>query len=363
MADNTSEPLDTPTPARDPRYDIARGVALIGITLHHTFGPAHTVIRVPQVFYFDFAGVFVLVSGCVGGLAFAKAHERGGNTAILKRCWKRAAQLWLANSLTLAITIAGFWLLTRHVGQVQHEALRYFTELSWEKAGSWLLPHKGADFFDVLMLYAVLLLVTPAFVAMMAVRWWLGLAGSLAVYAAAWWSEAQGLIGERHYAYAGAFDVPGWQLLFVLGLTIGWAMKRRIRLLPRGDTWWWLALGLVIAGCWLKAEDVLSSVWYSKWDNRPLYWMHLLLVGALLWHALPGTHSIWQATPARALAMLGHRPLPIYCLTVLHAFFAGALIELLQLSRWQSYTLQAAGLSLIGCVAWWLYRQGQVQRA
>jgi hypothetical protein len=332
-------------------------VALIGITLHHTFGPPETVIRIPHVFYFDFAGIFVLVSGCVGGLAFGKAFEQGGIRAVTARCFKRAGQLWAANMLTLVLTLLAFALATRAMGPIQHEALRYFAQpLTWRWVGEWFIPHQGADFFDVLVLYMLLLLMTPAFIWLMSRRWWLGMLTSCVIYIAAWSAEHYSLIPHHHWAYAGAFNVLGWQAGFVLGLTIGWAMKRKLKLLPESFGWWWATLGTLIALCWCKAHEMFPPNWYSKWDARPLFWIHLLLLGALIWRALPPSHGLWHAGPARALAIMGHRPLPIFCITMWYALVAGAMIELLSLSRWQSYAMQVMCLTIVWLIALALYR-------
>lgn len=88
---------------RDRRIDFLRGIAVMGISANHIwpegFYNTQYDYKFGHLFAFDFADVFILLSGVVAGLVFFPVLVRDGPRQCFRKSARRARQIWSAQIL------------------------------------------------------------------------------------------------------------------------------------------------------------------------------------------------------------------------------------------------------------------------
>jgi hypothetical protein len=332
---------------RDVRFDIVRGFALLWILIHHVHGPADLLLRLPRVFYFDFASVFVFISGCVCGLVYTRALQQRGLRFVTGKALRRVAALWLANNLTLLTALGGMILLGQRVGPFADGDLRAFYPFQWSQLGWWQLPPYAPPLFDVLWIYITMLAVMPALLLLMRQRWWLPLAVSLTIYMAEQCAAAWGWLSHQHWFHAGPFDLLNWQLVFVVGLTLGHRRALGWTMRPRGTA---VQVSVLVFALALLIAYQLGWDWHvltRKWDARPLRLVQLLATAWLIAAAFPRAHPFCHAPPLRLLATVGRHALPLFCVSILWSLWISALLDRLAWNPTTAYLVQWLGAGLL----------------
>jgi hypothetical protein len=243
---------------RDPRLDMFRGLALVMIFINHVPGTLYENYTNRNFGFSDAAEAFVFMSGMAAGLAYSSGFRSGSLWLAVTRVWARARQLYFVHiaitMLCLAIFAgAALWfempvvLMKNNVEPV----LRYPLQ---SLIGIPLLTHQ-LGYLNILPLYAVLLLATPAFILIGLKRPWLMLVLSIALWALA----GQFRINLSNFPNAGGwfFNPFSWQILFVIGLLSGMAMKRGATFIPFNRVLYGLAAAfLVFVLLWVKIPDL-----------------------------------------------------------------------------------------------------------
>lgn len=337
-----------PRSRRDPRLDVLRGAALVTIFITHVPGNAYEAWTLREWGFSDAAEGFVLMAGVSAGIAYGPALRPGAawGWAEWSRPWGRAWTLYLVHLLITAAAFgiaAGLALWAEAPGLLQKNGIDQIVLSPLRTlAGLPLLMHQ-IGYANILPLYAALLLVAPAAI-------WAGwrrpgwvLAGSVALWAAAgtlrWNMPTMPLPVGWH------FSPFSWQLLFVIGLLTGLAMRQGRRLVPVrrglvagaagflllalawrlipavGDFCNWVMWRLQEGG----APWILTSH-QKTWETAPRL-LHALALAYLL-SALPAVRRACESPAAGPLALLGRHSLPVFALgSVLAFLFQGIKTE------------------------------------
>ncbi|HTI86061.1 MAG TPA: OpgC domain-containing protein [Alphaproteobacteria bacterium] len=207
---------------RDLRIDLIRGLALWMIFLDHTAGNPLNRITYGHVALPDALDIFVFLSGLSCGILYGKLILAHGFVAAQTRALRRAGQLYVAQVLIGFVNIACYfafrplldsdYLATYDVALLAQEPLR--------AVGAMLGLVYTPQMMDILPLYLILVLATPAFVLLLTRSQAVALALSASLWLAAaaipgFTIPSLGLAGEASY------DPFSWQLLFCIGLWLG----------------------------------------------------------------------------------------------------------------------------------------------
>lgn len=320
----------TGTRMRDPRLDVFRGLALAMIFVNHVPGNPLEAWTSRNFGFSDAAEGFVYMAGVSAGLAYGAAFAAGGDVGQgVLRVWGRVWGLYLVH---LAITVmalgiaagAALWFATPGMLWRNGVDLLFRDPLGALSGLPLLTWHLG--YFDILPLYVVLLAVAP--VALIAAwRVPVLLAGGSVLL---WLWAAETRTNLPVVEGAGWFFNPlSWQILFVLGILTGVAMRDGRRLVPvRG---WAVAMaGGVVAlalvwrlwpelGAWgghqlWRLQGAGAPRWITSFDKNYLHLPRLghFLALAYLLSALPAVTRACASRAALPLAVMGQQALPVF---------------------------------------------------
>jgi hypothetical protein len=153
-----------------------------------------------------------------------------------------------------------------------------------------------------------------------------------------WGRDVLALFPHGLLLRGGAFDFMAWQLVFVLGMVLGFVRFSSKGALPRVNGWWWSASLVVIVALYLQRHGYVPrdlsplTAWFQEYrhiarDN--LAWLRLInflafvyVIAGLI--ALHQRYNVFKllALPGRWLAFLGQHSLQVfaYHLVVLYCY-------------------------------------------
>jgi len=331
---DTAPHAHRPSAPRDERLDTLRGLALVMIFINHIPGNFWEDWTSRNFGFSDAAEAFVLMSGISAGLAYGNFFRPPAMQfwTGLARVWKRVWTLYLVHLLVTAwaLAIAAFFARALNLPALLHANVVdwfYLDPLGF-LIGIPLLTHQ-LGYANILPLYAVLLFVSPLalILAWRRPRLLLLLSGLL------WLAAAQFRISLPNYPMEGQwfFNPLSWQLLFVIGLLTGIALKDHRRFVPVR-----LWLQILAAAYLLLALTASLSDWFSAGFGHTLWllqehgaprWittfnksylhvprlLHILALAYLL-STLPIVRRLCAAPAAAPLALLGRQALPVFAL-------------------------------------------------
>lgn len=218
---------------RDQRLDLLRGIAIVFVVLNHLDLPSLFQLASQEaVGPVSGAELFVALSGVVVGMVYRVRLARGDLAEVTGLLWRRALTLYRAGLVVVLLV----YLLTLLPG-VDGRAVTTFSDggavsdlyPNAERLGDYPVPgwlvrdllllELGPFQVNVLGLYVVLLLVAPLLLA--ALRRGLVLpvlAVSAGLYAVNAVQPTRLLTSQ----FEDPFPLLTWQLLFVVGLVVGW---------------------------------------------------------------------------------------------------------------------------------------------
>jgi len=228
---------------RDLRIDLLRGYFVFAMVVDHVCGASPLwLLTGGNRFFFGAAEGFILTSGLVTGLVYARLIRRDGMGRSFMKVLARALKLYL---LTLALTLILLPL---------SELLR----LPWAQGVDTRDPvavlveivtlHRTYYLVDVMLLYTIVFLLTPLALVLLdqSKRWWL-LGGSWLLWALFQrWPDYAALPWPIAGNYL--FNFSAWQALFFTGLAFGYGRRAMPVPRPRVARLWLVVTGAVLGG-------------------------------------------------------------------------------------------------------------------
>ncbi|WP_126974776.1 OpgC family protein [Frigidibacter oleivorans] len=327
---------------RDTRLDALRGLALVMIFINHVPGTVFEHWTSRNFGFSDAAEGFVLMSGLAAGIAYAPGFRAPPFWPAVTRVWGRAWTLILAHMTVTVIALGLSGLAARFLNAPEMVEINNVAPILADPVGGFIglatLMHQ-LGYMNILPLYAVLLLVTPALLPL-AMRWpYRLIAGSALV-----WLLAGSLrIAPPTYPTPSIwfFNPLSWQLLFVIGLCCGAAIRQKRRLFPARPGWLAAALAVLAAILiWTQADglgEVLNRGMFALRDGPgPAFlfdYDKTYLSGPRLLHVLALAYALASLGAVRRLCdhrragwlrLLGQHGLTVFALGTVLAFAAQA---------------------------------------
>jgi hypothetical protein len=315
---------------RDARLDMFRGIALVMIFINHVPGTVYELGTSRNFGFSDAAEGFVFMSGMAAGLAYSGAFRNGAFWLGALRIWARARQLYFVHLTITLITLALFaaaalWFAMPEV-LTKNNIAGVFQQPLGVMIGIPTLGHQ-LGYLNILPLYFVLLLVTP-FIIVSGLRWpWVTLALSVAV----WLTAGVMQFNIPNYPLGGGwfFNPFSWQVLFVIGLLSGMAMKRGESLVPFHPVLFGVAAAFVIfVLLWARIPELAVAgrgvleiaadagapsvvVWFNKAYLALPRLLHALALFYVL-SSIPAVQRFASTALASPFRLLGRQALPVF---------------------------------------------------
>jgi hypothetical protein len=341
--------------------DFLRGLCLIVMTVDHL---PETIIKkfTLQGFgFFSAAECFVFLSGLVAGRVYGRTAITKGSDVLRRRALRRAVILYLANAvlMTLIVLAARGGVVTLGRGFSPDWYL-------WSKLMLFIASPVNAD---ILRMYCIFFLFLPAvFWALMNDRFYY----LMAISGGLWLAAAQGYGMTALPAGTGYFDIMSWQLLFVVGVYLGFAPVPNLRKLATSKSWTGVCLVVVGTFFVVRRWHFLTGQQWSPYFEWLFYWKRTLPLGSLLNFAAfsavvyrfrcPLT-TVTTTWPGKAIVFLGQHSLQVFVWSVLATTLASGIDDGWITPSCEDHPLVATGLILASCfVPAWLHAQWQALR-
>lgn len=365
---------------RDPRLDMFRGLALVMIFINHVPGTIYETFTNRNFGFSDAAEAFVFMSGLAAGLAYSNRFRGGDLWAATAKVWARARQLYFVHITITMLSLAIFAAAAKWFGLPEllskNNIAPIFQQPLSAIVGLPLLSYQ-LGYLNILPLYMMLLLATPLLMIVGLRRPWLVLSLSLLLWAVA----GQWRLNLPNFPQSGGwfFNPLAWQVLFVVGLLSGAAMKVGSRFIPysRGL---WVAAGafLLFVLLWMKipplgelgrqglgALSKLGVPFYITWFDKSFLALPRLLHALALFYFLaflPGVRQAAGSALAAPLRLLGRQGLPVFATGTVFSMLLQAIKEGRQPDPLFDGMLLGAGLVALWLLAWALTKTQQASR-
>lgn len=329
------------------QLDILRGFLLLWMTLTHLPTKANFVSN--QTFGFvSGAEGFIFLAGFMVGQLEYRREKKDGVWASVRDLARRTARVYLYHAGLLAITFTVFAYIASHFHRQSLENLLSFFFSNERRAvfAAALLQYRPS-LLDILPMYVVFMAVTPL-ARFVASRW----SWDPVIYTSfAIWAAAQ--FGLRHFVHSrihffgitvpedsiGAFDLYGWQLLWMVALALGTIYADNLYeasdgVAPRADAslpQWLVNLSAGLAFVFLVLRYSPVEHWM---DAEVLGWLidkwHLGPARVINFAVLAVVLTRYGSRVARlnvfsSFAGLGQASLEVFCVHVLCCFVGHAL--------------------------------------
>lgn len=336
-----------PRKVRDRRIDMFRGLALAMIFINHVPGTVYEMATSRNFGFSDAAEGFVFLSGVSAALAYAAAMSGPKRWPGVSKIWGRAWTLYLVH-LLVTVWVIGIAAATMRFGGesglLLKDNIQYlFKDMAGVLAGLPLMTHQ-IGYVNILPMYAMLLLACPALILAGQRAPRVTLAGSVAL----WLAAGLWMVDLPNFPTPGGWflNPVSWQLLFVLGLLTGLALRKGERFVPRHPALIGLAVGaLVLSLIWVKVPAFAGSAnaflgklstlgvpsLVRNFDKTYLSVPRLAHALALIYllTAMPVVRTIADSRWAEPLAQMGRVALPVFALGTILSFAARAVKEIL----------------------------------
>ena len=317
--------------------DILRGFLLVWMTLTHL--PTKASIVSNQTFGFvSGAEGFIFLAAFMMGQLEHRLEEKKGEGATVKDILRRTGRIYVYHCglLFVAFTLVAAVGVTFQRMALQN-LLSYYLQHPAQGIIAALLLEYRPSLLDILPMYIVFMILSPMARKMAQVWSW----KPVVVISFTVWAAAQ--FGLRAWVYGkgdlfglsvpqnatGAFDLYGWQLLWMIGLALGSTAPLRTEEI-RLPTWLVRAAS-VVAVTFL----ILRYCPVDQWINANLFgWLvdkwHLGLVRIIDFSAVSIVLVRFGASIAKLpfmmpLASLGQASLAVFCIHVLCCLFGVSL--------------------------------------
>lgn len=318
---------------RDVRIDFFRGVALVMIFINHIPGNPMSLFTQRSWGFSDSAEVFVLLAGIASALAYSRFFDRGaigaGILAIFSRIWV----LYGMHLLLFLVVAAMCILAAERLGDTTYmEALGF--DVFLQAPASFIIDTLTLSFLpgylDILPLYIVLLGSLPVLMLLSRQHWALPLGFSVVLYIAAQLLPLN--FANSRTAHVWFFNPAAWQLIFVIGFTIGRRIATRAGFpipVPARHALSVLAVGVTVTTFMLEApwrqipgfENAflvnpasLSAI--NKTNFHPVRLMDILAKFWLVATFVSPAARWLQGPAARRVIQMGQHSLEVFSLSI-----------------------------------------------
>lgn len=371
----------TPQAGRDERLDMFRGLALLMIFINHVPGTFYEGLTSRNFGFSDAAEAFVFMSGMASGLAYSNRFRTGSLWAGIAKIWARARQLYFVHITITVLSLAIFAAAAKWLGLGELLAKNNIGPLFREPLGTMvgipLLTHQ-LGYLNILPLYMTLLLVTPLLI-------FAGLRQPILVVVASltlWVLAGHYRLNFPNFPNEGGwfFNPFSWQLLFVVGLLSGMAMKVGKKFIPYHPALFGLGAAiLVFTLIWMKVPPIgkamngtmgwlgsMGAPFYLIWFDKTFLSLPRLLHALALFYVLghlPVMRTIAQSWVAAPFRLMGRQGLAVFAAgTVLSMALQVVKAPLEAHPLWDGLLLGGGLLFLVG-LAWVLTKTAEVSRA
>lgn len=373
LADTTSFPspaaaaVAQSTPrVRDLRLDFFRGIAMFIILIAHT-QDNFLISWIPARWGFsDATEIFVFCSGMASAIAFGGVFDRAGWVLGTARVLFRVWQVYWAHVGLFFATLA----LTVYLTDLDLTGINYWGQLNlwmifveserWENPDillGFMTLRYVPNYFDILPMYMIVLLMMPVVMALSRVDLRLVAAFVIGVWLLSQIGLMQSLnLGAYHLEFPAEpwserpwfFNPFGWQLIFFTGFAFmrGWLPKP-----PVHTAMLVFALFLVIANVplsnigvrelgldWARDWRSVYEPFFNKTDFGILRYVHFLALAYLFWvlagdkgNNLRGSEDnalarIWSAA-LKIILRVGQQSLAVFITSMFTARLMGFMLD------------------------------------
>lgn len=357
---------------RDLRLDACRGLALWFIFLDHIPGNSLSWLTLRNYGFSDTSEVFVFISGYTCMLAYGGAFCEQGWRTIAVRALRRAWEIYAAFLLLVLFYVALVWI----VGGGDRFLDDTNTGFFFRQPGPAIAHTIGLQFApvdtDILVTFTIFHALFPGLFWILIQAPRLTLAVSFLLYLMVQlfsWHVPAWPSGEMY------FNPFAWQFLFVIGASYSFQSAPQLRPIMRSRTLFWLAavclaFSLITALSWefkslewFIPEEVGKLIYpIYKGHMAPLRLLHFLSLALVVSRLAP---PAWRG-PIRplmtALIRCGENSLSIYCLGVLLAFVAHAILVDVSSRFAMQLAVSLAGIALMILAATLLTSESRLDR-
>ncbi len=392
---------------RDPRLDFYRGIAMIIILFAHTPGNFFTSWIPARWGFSDATEIFVFCSGMASAIAFGRTFDRAGWVLGTGRVAYRVWQVYwahIAMFFFIAMMMAwwdSFGIFDRnYINQLNLQpffegrtgrSTGIFAGTAENIVGVFTLTYVP-NYFDILPMYLVILVMMPFVIALSRINIWL----MFAVIATVWLFAQDGLLerwGAEHLALnfpaepwsnrQWFFNPFGWQLIFFTGFAFmrGWLPKPPVKL-------WLIALALIIVLANIPLSNIgvraVNREWFGAFEGNPvidwrvankpwidkssfglLRYIHFLSLAYLFWVAAGvGGHRLIASGATFASRLWGHvvriimkigqQSLAVFVFSMVFARIMGFTMDQIGRETWTVVGVNLVGVFAIICVAFFV---------
>ncbi len=374
------------TGTRDIRLDFFRGLAMFIILAAHT--PRNFVTSwIPARWGFsDATEIFVFCSGMASAIAFGRTFDRAGWRLGSARVGYRVWQVYWAH-LGLFFAVATLMAAIDHFGDFDKVYIgslnlwKFFADPGPQLVGLFTLTYVP-NYFDILPMYMVILVMMPLMVALSRVSVWAVFAVMAAIWLFAQRSalDSLGMI-DLHLGFPAEpwsdrkwfFNPFGWQLVFFTGFALmrGWIPKP-----PVNKALIALALVIVLANVplshigmrefgfdWARDWRIANSGLLNKSDFGILRYVHFLSLAYLCW-AAAGDGGARLRTVGRGIAAqtwggllamilkVGQQSLAVFVFSMFLARLSGFVMDQIGRNTWNMTLANIIGFAALVVVAY-----------
>lgn len=298
--------------------DLLRGTALIIILIDHLeLAFEKSVLSQFTLRRYGLADgldVFVFISGILFGLVHRRVQESGFLASQLKAI-QRACILLAANCIAFIFVIilclkfpaSNFSVSIAQIDKAVEQPVLAFlgvAMMSFQPFG-----------FDILPLYAVILLIAPLILWVSRHTVFGAIAVSLLLYCLA--------LSCKAFSFSTADGGPwpcqplGWQLVFTMGMLVPWAALKRLPCVLRvalgaGGLCAFIALSAYATALVDYCYQIGASWLVGRSIPGPLRVLHFALLAASVSFAMAFWKNVCQSRKVQCLAILGSHSLPVY---------------------------------------------------
>lgn len=368
MPNRSPQLAHVPTDTRDLRLDFFRGLALLCIFIDHMPASHLTAYTIRNFGLSDASELFVFISAYTAGLVHMRRVVRDGIASAGQRIWRRAGQIYLAHLLVLVVTCGLAGWLTRafdnpqfvqglNVGPFLERPVRAFID-----ATVFVFQ---PTFMNILPLYVVLFVFLPFILWLLRRGQALALGLSFVLYLLAsefpWMDNPVGTTWQ--------FNPSAWQLLFVIGVSLGASSYVEGWRIPRSRVLLVLAAAYVGWAFWtgpaaygydgrsVELPPAVHVLLFPVMDRANLsVWRlaHILALAYLAASFLKIGNPFFRSWLARPLVLLGQHSLTLFCVGVILSVLGWAMLTELGAGWPVQVLVNAGGFAMMGVIAWLL---------